>query len=362
VAVNVDYAGQAPDEEGDDEPPSHVAAAAVAEVAVAVQGALSSRGVPAVIVGVDHEPSLVVDRCRELDARAVFNLVESLGGDPRRESEMAAALSQAGIPYTGCGPEALKTANAKDRVRALLARAGLPQAAGVALWPGRPDPVGRCRALGWPRFVKPARQDGSLGIDEASVVTDEAALEARVRLLWRAFGGPVAVEEFLPGPELSVALLPPVRPGLLGPAVVTTLDFDAMADPGHRIVTYDCKWEPDSPAYVVTSVPAAGRFPAALLRQARAIARSTFALVGGRAYGRVDMRLDAAGRPCVIDVNPNPDLDPDAGFARAARSVGLDYPTLVGAILAQAAVEETHVAATHRPDGPRVHLRVASAN
>jgi D-alanine-D-alanine ligase len=61
-------------------------------------------------------------------------------------------------------------------------------------------------------------------------------------------------------------------------------------------------------------------------------ALASFHALGLRDYGRVDLRVDEAGVPWVIDVNPNCDLSPDAGMPRTARSIGLDYPRLVGRI------------------------------
>jgi D-alanine-D-alanine ligase len=63
------------------------------------------------------------------------------------------------------------------------------------------------------------------------------------------------------------------------------------------------------------------------------LARRAFSALGGEGYGRVDMRLDSEGRPAVIDVNPNNDIDASAGLAKAARSVGVSYPELIASVL-----------------------------
>jgi hypothetical protein len=55
-------------------------------------------------------------------------------------------------------------------------------------------------------------------------------------------------------------------------------------------------------------------------------------IVGGAGYGRVDMRIDRAGRPWILEVNANPDIAPDAGLARMARTAGMDYAELVSTV------------------------------
>ncbi|MEZ4266485.1 MAG: hypothetical protein R3F39_08910 [Myxococcota bacterium] len=138
------------------------------------------------------------------------------------------------------------------------------------------------------------------------------------------------VETSASGPELNVAILGDPD----GPMAVTTVDFGDAG--GLGIVTYDCKWTPGTPDYEARSVSARGRFDDDLLARVKQSARDAFVAIGGSAYGRVDLRLDASGQPAVIDVNPNPDLHPDAGLAIAARDAGFDYPTLVARILARA--------------------------
>jgi D-alanine-D-alanine ligase len=149
------------------------------------------------------------------------------------------------------------------------------------------------------------------------------------------------VEEFLPGKEINVAIFPDPERGFVVP---TEIDFSAV--PAHlpRFVTYDSKWNPESPEYACKSVPA--QLSSALRAEVEALARRAFAALGGSGYGRVDMRLDREGRPCVIDVNPNNDIHPEAGLALAAYSVGLTYPELIARILARA-VEVQRAATSH---------------
>jgi D-alanine-D-alanine ligase len=58
--------------------------------------------------------------------------------------------------------------------------------------------------------------------------------------------------------------------------------------------------------------------------------------LGGEGYGRVDMRVTSEGEPWVLEVNPNPDLSTDAGFAGMARVHGWDYDALVGQVVQEA--------------------------
>jgi D-alanine-D-alanine ligase len=70
----------------------------------------------------------------------------------------------------------------------------------------------------------------------------------------------------------------------------------------------------------------------ALARAIEDVALRSFHALGLRDFGRVDLRIDAAGQPWVIDVNPNCDLSSDAGFSRAAKASGLSYPQTIGRI------------------------------
>jgi D-alanine-D-alanine ligase len=73
--------------------------------------------------------------------------------------------------------------------------------------------------------------------------------------------------------------------------------------------------------------------PNAVAARVRRVAADAFRAVGVRDYGRVDVRLAPSGTPYVVDVNPNCDLSPQAGMARAAAAVGIDYTALAGLLV-----------------------------
>ncbi len=333
VLVNDDYEARS-DELTDARPRAYEADAAVSETARAVSAALASLGIEVEELRVTSSLDGLLAQLAARRVNTVFNLVESLANDYGREWEVPALLARNGLRFTGNGPRPLRLCRAKDKTRRLLARAGVRVAPGFAVRDVAQLDDAKIAQLRFPCFVKPARVDGSIGIDDASICRDAAALRARVAQLAH-LPGPYLVESYLPGKEINVALFPEPHAGHV---VATEIDFSDVPDGLPRIVTYDCKWNPQSPLYAAKSVPA--RLDARLASEVEQLARGAFLALGGSGYGRVDMRLDEDGAPCVIDVNPNNDLHPEAGLATAARSVGLGYEELIRGIVAWAQQEQ----------------------
>ncbi|MET0343268.1 MAG: D-alanine--D-alanine ligase [Polyangiales bacterium] len=333
VLVNDDYAAR----EGEQAavgPRAYEADAAVSDTARAVARALTNLGVEVEEVRVTSTLDGLLEQLAARRVSTVFNLVESLANDYGREWEVPALLGRHGLRFTGNGPRPLRLCRAKDKTRRLLQRAGVRVAPGFAVRDAAQLDPARLAQLCFPCFVKPARVDGSIGIDGGSICHDLPTLRARLAQLAH-LPGPYLVETFLPGKEINVALFPEPHAGHV---VATEIDFSDVPEGLPRIVTYDGKWNPQSPEYAAKSVPA--RLDPKLAREVEQLARGAFLALGGSGYGRVDMRLDADGAPCVIDVNPNNDLHPDAGLATAARSVGLGYDALIRGIVAWAEQEQ----------------------
>lgn len=311
--------------------------AGVIESARAFAAALREAGHDVVLFGVIDDAERVVAQVVEGRFDCVANFVESIGGDSSREPEFAERLERAGVRYTGNGPRALRTTQAKDVVRELLCAAGIRVAPATVIT-ALDGLDSKIETLRWPLFVKPARTDGSIGIDQQSVCRDLESLRTRLAHLASQLAPPWLIEEFLPGRELNVALFP----GPDGLAVATELDFSSYAEGLEKIVTYNAKWVEGSPEWSCFSTPEIRGLAPERLEDVLATARRAFVACGGTSYGRVDLRFDRDGLPCVIDVNPNPDLDPAAGFAIAVRSGGIGYVELADTIVRNASLKEPH--------------------
>ncbi len=245
----------------------------------------------------------------------VFNLLEAPLGRVDLDAHLAALLEWRGTPFTGNGSAALALCRRKDHTHAVLAAAGVPV------------PAVGARA-GFPCFVKPAGEDGSAGIDAASICHDARERDAAVARLVAAGLGPAVIEAYLPGRELNVALWGSDVPG--GEAAVGEIVFG----PGVDVLTWASKWDPESAEYARSPSVYPADVSSALRDAAVAAARAAARAVGARGYLRVDLRLDAAGLPHVIDVNPNPDVTPGAGLFRGVASAGWTWERFVRAQVA----------------------------
>ncbi len=284
----------------------------------AVAQALTGAGFTVDRLAAGRDPAALLAGIQRHRPEVVFNLFEGLADWGETEAHAAGLLEWLGIPFTGCPFHTLCLARNKALTKYVLQGAGLPTPGFFVV---EDLPVPPC-SLEWPLIVKPAGQDASVGLDQGSVVTDQHRLEQRVASLLDAYGPPVLVEQYIPGREFNVAI---VEAPELRTLPVSEIAF-VKDDPAYwPIVTYDAKWKPGSHDYEAT--PA--RYPAAVAPRLRqkleSLAMRTFRLLGCRDYARVDFRVRPPARPYILEVNPNPDFNPDAGLAEGLKSAGISH-------------------------------------
>jgi D-alanine-D-alanine ligase len=274
--------------------------------------------------------NLETARARLLQLRPafVFNLVESIEGQGRLIHLGPALLDSLGLPYTGAGHDAMFLTSKKTRSKRVLAAAGLP----TAPWWEPPADVNGEPGFAGPYIVKSVWEHASIGIAEDSITGDPKKLAGIVRRRQRRFGGDWFVEKFIDGREFNIAVLGgPRGADVMPPAEMIFRDYPAGKA---RIVDYEAKWHEDSFAFNNT----VRRFEFgpeddALLARLREISLACWNAFGLTGYARVDFRVDAAGAPYVLEINVNPCLSPDAGFAAAAARAGLSPEEVMTRIL-----------------------------
>ena len=103
------------------------------------------------------------------------------------------------------------------------------------------------------------------------------------------------------------------------------IEFRISANAKWPILTYDGKWSHNSNDDLATPVRCPANVEADLARHIEQTALAAYRVTGCRDYARVDLRMDSSGRVFVLEVNANPDIGPDAGFARMLRARGIRY-------------------------------------
>lgn len=313
------------------------------------------RAVRQALFALEHMPigvafSLDLDDARgtlaAMRPNCVFNLVEDVGGSSRLAHLAPALLEHMGLPFTGCGSEAMLLSTSKLACKRVLTASGIP----TPPWSeGRPEETSFVPG----RYIlKSVYEHASLGLDETSVVQASAPADLAKPLARRRerFGGRWFAEGFVDGREFNISVIDGPR----GPEVLPHAEivFRGFSKERLRIVGYRAKWDEDSFEYENTQrhfdfpdkdAPILSRLSQAALACWRA-----FGLTG---YARVDFRVAEDGTPWIIDVNANPCLSPDAGFAAAAERADMNFTTLVRRVLEVGAANTRNGRPAHAPTG-----------
>ncbi|MFH2052161.1 MAG: D-alanine--D-alanine ligase [bacterium] len=299
--------------------------------AAAVQAALEHRGhnVERYACGLDLRG--LEEAVDSASPDLVFNLVESLGGHGRLIHLVPDVLEAVGVPYAGCPADAIHLTSHKALAKRLMQDAGLPTPPWVTGGPfaGNDERRGR-----W--IIKSVWEDASLGLDDDALVDgDPDEVSALIDARAGTPGSPWFAEAFVEGREFNLAILDgPQGPRVLPPAEMLFQDYPEGKP---RIVGYAAKWDEDSFEYSHTV--RTFDFPAAdgpLLTELSRLALACWVLFGMRGWARVDFRVDAGGRPWILEANANPCLAPDAGYAAALDRAGIPFHEAVEGIVASA--------------------------
>jgi len=266
---------------------------------------------------------------REGGAAVVFNLVESVLGQGDLAGVAAAVLARLRIPFTGASAATLACAADKCFSKRQLRSSGLP----TPDWAEPPQWSDLSNEVLY--VVKSIDEDASIGLDDGAVVRGRDQVRARAATCAERHGGRWFAEVYCPGREFNVSLIETNGEARVLPIAETR--FEKWSAERPRIVGYAAKWDGESPDCAGT--PRAfgiERECSALAARLRDLALTAWRVMSLHGYARVDIRLDRDNRPMILEMNPNPCLEPHAGFAAAAAEAGIEYPDLVDRIVLEA--------------------------
>jgi D-alanine-D-alanine ligase len=296
------------------------------EVEEEVADTLAKLGHEPVLYELDGTQKSLLGLART-DGDLIFNLSESFGDDDTADFKIAAFLELLGRRYTGSGTHGLMLAQDKAIAKKIFAFHGILTPTFAKSYRGRLD---FSHDLQFPVIVKPAREDGSIGIEFSAVVNSIRELMERMDWLHANFDSPVLIEEYIDGREMYVGVIGNDKPEALP---VVELDLSKLPDGTPRIAAAEVKWGKGTKAYRDTKSAVATDLPEETTMALQQTAIAAYQAVELRDYGRVDMRLQPDGRVQVIEVNPNPWLSSRAEFAMAARKAGRTYTQLIEEIV-----------------------------
>lgn len=301
----------------------------VLQAAEAISRALQANGHQVSTAEIGSHPSDLLQAVTKEGPDVIFNLCETLKGDSRLEPAVPFLLRWLGLPFTGNGPQTISILLEKTLTKRLLRDGGFPT-------PAFRDLITESDLSDWdiwPAILKPAAEDASLGIDAGSVVNNRKSAQQRFHLLAERFGTPVLIEQFVDGREINVAVLETPQGLRMG---VNEIDFTEMPAGIPHIVTYNAKWVEESDEFEKTPVKAPANLAPDIDKAVRQIVQQVFTYLNLAGYVRVDLRLDRQNKPWILEINPNPDISPGAGFVKALPEMGLSYKQAIEMILQRA--------------------------
>jgi D-alanine-D-alanine ligase len=268
-----------------------------------------------------------------------FNMAEGLGGDAR-EAHVPALLEMLSIPYTASRVQTHAISLDKTLTKRIWRDRGLPVAPFQEFIAGdeslRPE-------LGFPLFVKPAREGTGMGVNADAVVGDEAELRERIRWVIEKYAQPALVETFLPGREFTLGVLGRRNAAAYGRHPewyekdgfhrFPILELDSSRSITPNIYSQEAKsislGGDGAPEYLCPA-----NTEAELTRKLQHLALRAHILLGALDVSRTDFRLDAEGNPRLLEINTLPGLTPGySDLCIEAAAEGITYEDLILEIL-----------------------------
>ena len=271
----------------------------------AVDQALREAGcdvVPMDLTTVDGPEIVALLQAEKIDIAFI-----ALHGKFGEDGAIQTILENAGVAYTGAGPEASRLAINKISTQSLLDRSGVSVPA-CCIFPDGAEEFDDVRnALGGAVVVKPACEGSSIGI---TVVKEARDFPAAVALA-RQYGPDILIERYIPGREITA--------GILAGEALPLVEII----PRSGFFDFTAKYQKGLTEYL-----APAPLDSATTQKIQRMAVTAFEALGCRDMGRVDFILDKNNNPFVLEVNTIPGFTATSLLPMAAQRQGYSFTDL----------------------------------
>lgn len=293
-----------------------------------VVAGLETLGHEVMQLGVANDLSVLDKALDDFRPHITFNLLEEFHGVAVYDYYVVSFLELKRRRYTGCNPRGLLLAHDKSLSKQILTyhRVPVPRCAEFAMG----KKVKRPSRLQFPLIVKSLIEDGSVGISQASVVSNDDKLTERVQFIHEQIGTDAIAEQYIDGRELYVGVIGNQR---LQTLPIWEMLLPKLPDDAPRIATSKIKWDPKYQKKVGVTTAEAADLRGAAGEHIRTLCKRAYRQLGLTGYARMDLRLTDDGQAYLIEANPNPQLSYGEDFAESAHHAGLDYETLLDRII-----------------------------
>jgi D-alanine-D-alanine ligase len=288
---------------------------------------LKSIGHEVFPVGLRSDLEVISKAREENKPQVVFNLLEDFEGHALYDQHVVSYLELIKQPYTGCNPRGLTIAHDKALTKKILSYHRIP-VPGFAVFP-MGQKVIRPRRLKFPLLVKSVVEEGSVGISQASVVSDDQKLAERVDFIHRQTNSHAIAEQYIEGREIYVGVIGNRKLQTYTPweLMITNLPEGSL-----NIATGRLKWNPDYQKKVGLVTKPADLSPE-LQRKILRLSKRIYRHLCLSGYARLDYRVTSDGECYLLEANPNPQIAKNEDFSDSAAHCGISYPQLLHKII-----------------------------
>lgn len=260
----------------------------------------------------------------------IFNLADQFKNNRAFDQNIVSFLEMYGVPFTGCGSTGLTLCKHKGISKKILSYHRIHTPAFVIIARGKR--ISRPPKLRFPILVKPLKEEASLGISQASFVSNDEQFKERVQFIHDKYANDVIAEEYIHGRELYVSLMGHQR---LQEFPIRELVFKEVPPDEPKIATFKAKWDDEYRERWGLKNQFVEDLDPAVERDIQQACKRIYRLLTLDGYARMDLRLTADNKVYFIEANPNPILAADEDFALSAQKAGVAYPQLIDRLMRQ---------------------------